>query len=127
MTELAEAAKQTNAQDPGDLAHRIVDVASDKKASDIVLLRTAEITTMADYFVIASGRSDRQVQALSQAIVDELRDEGIKPIGVEGLRSARWVLLDYGSVIVHLFAPEEREYYGLERLWSTATQVVRLV
>lgn len=127
MTELAEAAKQTNAQDPGELAHRIVDVASDKKASDIVLLRTAEITTMADYFVIASGRSERQVQALSTAIVDELRDEGIKPLGVEGISSARWVLLDYGSVIVHLFAPEEREYYGLERLWSSATQVVRLV
>jgi ribosome-associated protein len=104
-----------------------VDVASDKKASDIVLLRTAEVTTMADYFVIASGRSDRQVQALSEAIVDELRDEGIKPLGVEGQASARWVLLDYGSVIVHLFAPEEREYYGLERLWSNATQVVRLV
>ena len=104
-----------------------MDLASDKKASDIVLLRTAEVTTMADYFVIASGRSDRQVQALSQAIVDELRDEGIKPIGVEGKASARWVLLDYGSVIVHLFAPEEREYYGLERLWSNATQVVRLV
>ena len=127
MTELAEAAKQTNADDPGELAHRIVDVASDKKATDIVLLRTAEITSMADYFVIASGRSDRQVQALSKAIVDELREEGIKPIGVEGLSSARWVLLDYGSVIVHLFAPEEREYYGLERLWSSATQVVRLV
>ena len=125
--ELAEAAKQTNAQDPGELANRIVDVASDKKDSDVVLLRTAEITTMADYFVIASGRSERQVQALSRAIVDELRDEGIKPIGVEGLSSARWVLLDYGSVIVHLFAPEEREYYGLERLWSSATQVVRLV
>jgi ribosome-associated protein len=124
---LAEAAKQAEAQDPGELAHRIVDVASDKKASDIVLLRTAELTTMADYFVIASGRTERQVQALSQAIVDELRDEGIKPLGVEGLRSARWVLLDYGGVIVHLFAPEEREYYGLERLWSAAQQVVRLV
>jgi len=82
---------------------------------------------MADYFVIASGRSDRQVQALSEAIVDELRGEGVKPIGIEGRASARWVLLDYGSVIVHLFAPEEREYYGLERLWSNATQVVRLV
>ena len=127
MTDLAEAAQETNAQDPGELAHRIVDVASDKKAADIVLLRTAEITTMADYFVIASGRSETQVQALSKAIVDELRDEGIKPIGVEGRSSARWVLLDYGSVIVHLFAPEEREYYGLERLWSTATEVVRLV
>ena len=78
-------------------------------------------------FVIASGRSETQVQALSKAIVDELRDEGIKPLGVEGMSSARWVLLDYGSVIVHLFAPEEREYYGLERLWSEATQVARLV
>ena len=127
MTDLAEAAQQTNPHDPGELAHRIVNVASDKKASDIVLLRTAEVTTMADYFVIASGRSETQVQALSTAIVDELRDEGIKPLGVEGMSSARWVLLDYGSVIVHLFAPEEREYYGLERLWSSATQVVRLV
>jgi ribosome-associated protein len=127
VTDLAEAAQQTNPQDPGELAHRIVNVASDKKASDIVLLRTAEVTTMADYFVIASGRSETQVQALSKAIVDELRDEGIKPIGVEGRSSARWVLLDYGSVIVHLFAPEEREYYGLERLWSEATQVARLV
>lgn len=127
MTDLAEAAQQTNPHDPGELAHRIVNVASDKKASDIVLLRTAEITTMADYFVIASGRSETQVQALSKAIVDELRDEGIKPIGVEGRSNARWVLLDYGSVIVHLFAPEEREYYGLERLWSEATQVARLV
>ena len=127
MTDLAEAAQETNAQDPGELAHRIVNVASDKKASDIVLLRTAEVTTMADYFVIASGRSETQVQALSKAIVDELRDEGIKPIGVEGRSSARWVLLDYGSVIVHLFAPEEREYYGLERLWSEAIQVARLV
>lgn len=125
--DLAEAAKQADAQDPGELAHRIVNVASDKKASDIVLLRTSEVTTMADYFVIASGRSDRQVQALSQAIVDELRDEGIKPLGVEGQANARWVLLDYGSVIVHLFAPEEREYYGLERLWSNATEVARLV
>ena len=127
MTDLAEAAQQTNPHDPGELAHRIVNVASDKKASDIVLLRTAEVTTMADYFVIASGRSETQVQALSKAIVDELRDEGIKPIGVEGRSNARWVLLDYGSVIVHLFAPEEREYYGLERLWSEATQVARLV
>ena len=128
MIRLAEAkAPATTERDPGELAHRIVYVASDKKASDIVMLRTSELTTMADYFVIASGRSDRQVQALSQAIVDELRDEGIKPIGVEGMRTARWVLLDYGSVIVHLFAPEEREYYGLERLWSGATEVVRLV
>ena len=113
--------------EPGELAHRIVDLASDKKGVDIVMLRTAELTTMADYFVICSGRSDRQVQALAGAIVDTLREEGVRPIGVEGQSSSRWILVDYGSVIVHVFAPEERAYYGLERLWSNAGQVVRVV
>lgn len=113
--------------DAAELAHRVVEIASDKKGNDIVMLRTAELTTMADFFVICSGRSDRQVQALAGAIVDALRDDGIKPIGVEGKASSRWVLLDYGSVIVHVFAPEEREYYGLERLWGKAAQVVRIV
>ncbi len=91
------------------------------------MLRTAELTTMADYFIICSGRTDRQVQALSGAIIGELRDDGVRPLGVEGLETARWVLIDYGSVIVHVFAPEEREYYGLERFWSKATPVVRVV
>ena len=126
-TNLADPAQSPDLTDAAELAHRIVDLASDKKGSDIVLLRTAELTTMADYFVIASGRSDRQVQALSQAIVDELRDDGIRPLGIEGLAKARWVLIDYGSVIVHVFSPEEREYYGLERLWNQAAQVVRVV
>lgn len=92
-----------------------------------MLLRTSEVTTMADYFVICSGRSDRQLQALASGIVDELRNEGLRPLGVEGRGAARWILLDYGSVIVHLFAPEEREFYGLEKFWSGAQQVVRLV
>ena len=109
------------------LARRIVDLAEDKKASDIVLLEIGRLTSMADYFVICTGRSDRQLQALASGIMDALRDDGIRPLGVEGKGAARWVLLDYGAVIVHLFAPEEREFYGLERLWSNATQVVRLV
>ena len=113
--------------DAAELAHRIVEIASDKKGNDILLLRTAELTSMADFFVICSGRSDRQVSALSNAIVDELRDDGIRPLGIEGRSSSRWVLLDYGTVIVHVFAPEERQYYGLERLWAKATQVVRIV
>ena len=112
--------------DAAELAHRIVEIASDKKANDIVMLRMAELTTMADFFVICSGRSDRQVQALSGAIVDELREAGVRPLGIEG-RASSWVLLDFGSVIVHVFAPEEREFYGLERLWSNAPQVVRVV
>ncbi|MDP9468804.1 MAG: ribosome silencing factor [Chloroflexota bacterium] len=104
-----------------------MDLASDKKAADIVLLRTSEVTTIADYFVICSGRSDRQLQALASGIIDDLREDGIRPLGVEGRGAARWVLLDYGSVIVHLFGPEERDFYGLEKLWSNAAQVVRLV
>lgn len=112
---------------PAELAHRIVEVASDKKGSDIVMLRTAELTTMADFFVICSGRSDRQVQALAGGIVDELRGEGVRPLGIEGQDGGRWVLIDYGAVIVHVFAPDEREYYGLERLWAQATPVVRVV
>jgi ribosome-associated protein len=125
--DLADRAVEPQLTDPGELAHRIVDVASDKKGSDIVMLRTAELTTMADYFVICTGRSERQVQALTQSIVDQLREDGVRPLGVEGQGAARWVLIDYGSVIVHVFAPEEREYYGLERLWSQAAQVVRVV
>ncbi len=131
---MAEQAEERNLterveipDDAAELAHRIVEIASDKKGNDIVMLRMAELTTMADFFVICSGRSDRQVAALSGAIVDELRDEGIRPLGVEGRDSSRWVLLDFGTVIVHVFAPEEREYYGLERLWGKAAQVVRVV
>lgn len=124
---LAESDRVDIPTDASELAHRIVEIASDKKGNDIVLLRTAELTTMADFFVIVSGRSDRQVQALAGAIVDELRDDGIRPLGVEGKQSSRWVLLDFGSVIVHVFAPDEREFYGLERLWGKAAQVVRVV
>ena len=116
-----------DAAEAAELAHRIVEIASDKKGSDIVMLRTGELTTMADYFVICSGRSDRQVKALSGAIVEELREDGVRPIGIEGMESSRWVLLDFGGVIVHVFAPDEREYYGLERLWSKAAPVVRVV
>ena len=124
---LAETERVEIPTDASELAHRIVEIASDKKGNDIVLLRMAELTTMADFFVIISGRSDRQVQALAGAIVDELRDDGIRPLGVEGKQSSRWVLLDFGSVIVHVFAPDEREFYGLERLWGKAAQVVRVV
>jgi ribosome-associated protein len=113
--------------DPSELAHLIVEIATDKKANDILMLRTAEVTSMADFFVICSGRSDRQVQALARSIVDQLREQGVRPLGVEGLSSGRWVLVDYASVVVHLFTPQEREYYGLERLWSEAAPVVRIV
>ena len=121
------AVEPLTAADSMELAHRIVDIASEHKAADIVLLRTAELTSLADYFVICSGRSDRQVGALAGAIAEDIRAAGVRPLGVEGRASARWVLIDYGTVIVHVFTPEERTFYGLEKLWSEAIQVVRMV
>ncbi len=108
------------------LARRIVDLASDKKASDIVLLEIAGLTTLADYFVICSGSSERQLGAIADGIAEGLRDEGIKPIGREGSASAHWMLVDYGSVIVHVMAAPEREFYQLERLWADAPLLLRL-
>lgn len=111
---------------PLDLARRIVELAEDKKAADIVLLDLGELTTLADAFVICSGGSERQIGAIADGIVEALRDEGIKPIGREGTPESHWVLLDYGSVIVHVFTPPEREYYELERHWSGAKTVLRV-
>ena len=90
------------------------------------MLRVSEVTSVADYFVICSGRSERQVGAIADGIREGLRDEGIKPLGVEGAGSARWVLIDYGAVIVHVFAPDERAFYDLEHVWAGAQPVVRL-
>jgi ribosome-associated protein len=112
--------------DAAQLAHRIVDTAADKKATDVVLLNVSELTSIADYFVICSGTSDRQVQAIAQSIVEAGEREGRRPIGVEGLSAARWVLVDFGDVIAHVFTPEERDYYRLERLWGDAPVVVRV-
>ena len=83
------------------LARRIVDLASDKKASDVVLLEVGELTTLADYFVICSGQSERQLGAIVDGIVEGVREEGTRPIGREGSANAHWLLIDFGSVIVH--------------------------
>jgi ribosome-associated protein len=111
---------------PLELARRIVELAEDKKAADIVLLDLAGLTTLADYFVICSGGSERQLDAIADGIVSNLRDERIKPIGREGVPASHWVLLDYGSVIVHIFTPPERDYYGLEKHWSEARTILRV-
>jgi ribosome-associated protein len=111
---------------PLDLARRIVELAEDKKAADIVLLDLGELTTLADAFVICSGGSERQIDAIADGIAEGLRDEGVKPIGREGTPASHWVLLDFGSVIVHVFTPPERDYYQLERHWSGAKTVLRV-
>ncbi len=109
-----------------ELAHRIVDIAADKKASDIVLLDLRDITTMADYFVICTSESGRQTQAIVDDMVDTLRAEGVRPLHREGTPDSGWVLVDYGHVIVHVFAPPEREYYRLEQMWKAAPVVLRM-
>ena len=113
-------------REPLDLARRIVELAEDKKAADMVVLELAPLTTLADYFVIASGGSERQLDAIADGIIEALRDEKVRPIGREGTAASHWVLLDYGSVIVHIFTPPERDYYGLEKHWSEAKTILRV-
>jgi ribosome-associated protein len=112
--------------DPGQLARAAVDIASDKKASDVILLDIREVTTFADYFVICSGSNRRQIQAIADAIDEQLGEQGVKVLHREGIAEAGWILLDFGDVIVHIFGPKEREYYRLESLWSEAKTVVYL-
>jgi ribosome-associated protein len=109
---------------PLELARRIVELAEDKKAADIILLDLAGQTTMADYFVICSGGSERQLEAIAGGIISSLRDEKTKPIGREGKAASHWILVDFGAVIVHIFTPPERDYYGLEKHWSEAKVVL---
>ena len=100
-----------------------VEAAEDKKAVDIVALNLKEVSLVADYFVICSGNSDTQVQAISTEIRKQADKNEVRIRGIEGMDSARWVLIDLGDVIVHVFHREEREYYNIERLWSDAKVV----
>ena len=109
-----------------DLARRIVELAEDKKAADIVLLDLTGLTTVADYFVIASGGSERQLDAIADGIVSGMRDEKIHAFGREGTAASHWILVDFGSVIVHVFTPPERDFYQLERHWAEAKTVLRV-
>ena len=121
-----EAAPRGTEMPPLDLARRIVELAEDKKAADIVLLDLTGLTTVADYFVIASGGSERQLDAIADGIVSGMRDEKIHAFGREGTAASHWVLVDFGSVIVHIFTPPERDYYQLERHWSEAKTILRV-
>jgi nicotinate-nucleotide adenylyltransferase len=111
---------------PLDMARRIVDLAEDKKAADIVLLDLTGLTTIADAFVICSGGSERQLEAIADGVIEGLRAEKIRPIGREGTAASHWVLVDFGSVIVHIFTPPERDYYSLEKHWAEARTVLRV-
>lgn len=121
--------------DPGEpdpfalaMARRIVEVAEDKKASDIVLLDVRALTAVTDYFIICSGMSERQLGAIADGIAETLKAESkVLPIGREGGANAHWVLLDFGAAIVHVMATPEREYYQLEKLWADAKVLLHVL
>jgi len=108
-----------------DIALRAADAADDKKAENIDVLNVQGLTVIADYFVICSANSDQQVRAIARAIDEKLSEKGIEPKRMAGMNDARWVLIDYADVIVHVFHKREREYYDLERLWSDAEKILR--
>jgi len=112
--------------DAAAVARKIVDVAVDRKASDVTLIEVAKVTTLAEYFVIATGNSDRQLRAVANAIREAMKDEGITLLREEGPADAGWILLDYGQVIVHLFDEEQRAFYDLERRWVEAPTLLRV-
>jgi ribosome-associated protein len=110
-----------------DLAKRIAEAASEKQASDVVLLDTRKVCSFADYFIICSGESERQIQAIGDAVAEVLAQEGVSLHHREGDANSGWVLLDLGDIIVHIFSQFEREYYQLEKLWSKAPVVVEIM
>ncbi|HEY3737251.1 MAG TPA: ribosome silencing factor [Jatrophihabitans sp.] len=105
-------------QESIDLALAAAHAASDKLATDIVLIDVSEQLAITDIFLIASGNNERQVEAVVDAVEEKLRASGAKPIRREGRRDDRWVLLDYGDIVVHVMHQEERVFYALERLWK---------
>lgn len=119
----AERIEHNSYPEPHVLAKMCVDAADDKKASDIITLDVSKLTSYTDMFVICSAPSERQVQAIVSNVVDVLREQGVRPLGVEGMGTSAWVLLDLGSVIFHCFSDSAREYYDLEGLWIDAERV----
>jgi ribosome-associated protein len=113
-------AKKREASDPVHLVERVVSLAQDRKALDLVALDLRGISSAADFFLIATGMSDVHVRAVAEHIADELRKEGVRPGLMEGTSTGRWVLIDYIDVVVHVFHPEAREFYQLEELWGDA-------
>lgn len=105
----------------------MVDVVANKKAANILILDMRNITSLADYYVLCDGASARQIRAISDELLEKLKRAGTRVAMIEGTPESGWVLVDFGSVIVHVFSPEQRAYYQLEELWQDAPIVVRML
>jgi ribosome-associated protein len=106
-----------------DTCLKAVELALEKKAYDLQLLKVRELSSLTDYLLIASGRSDRQVSAIAESIRLGLKEQGVVPLATEGVDEGRWALLDYGDFMVHVFQPAVRTFYDLEGLWTEAPHV----
>lgn len=109
--------------DKTQLLETIVKAADDKRAEDIVALDMEGVSLLADYFVIMNGNSERQVQAIVDGVEDAVEAFGGIHPRIEGKKGSRWMLMDFNDIVVHVFVPEEREFYNLEKLWSDAPLV----
>jgi ribosome-associated protein len=109
-----------------EVARRAVEAASDKQADNIVMLDTRQVCSFADFFVICSGDSVRQIEAIWQEIREKLKRDGVIPSHIEGAADSGWILLDLGEVIVHIFSSLQRDYYRLDDLWYKASPVIRI-
>ncbi len=96
---------------------------SDKKANNIVILDIGEISVIADYFIIADGGSPSQINALVDNVEEKLAELNVRPVNIEGIQNASWVLMDYGDIIIHIFSKNDREFYDLERIWADCKEV----
>ena len=105
---------------------RLAELLYDRKAQDIVVLSVSHLTVLCDYMIIASGRTDNQVSSMADMVDEMMAVDGMSLRRSEGRREGRWVVLDYGSVIVHLFHRDERAFYGLDRLWNDGTNMLDL-
>ncbi len=109
-----------------DVARKVVEVAGEKQAADMLILDIRGTCSFADFFVICSGESERQIKAIYEEVRHGLKEVGVYPHHYEGTPESGWVLIDIGDVIVHIFSPEERENYQLDKLWHEATTVLRI-
>jgi ribosome-associated protein len=106
-----------------ELVDIVVDAARDKKAFQLVTLDVTEMTSIADSFIICSGSSDRQVDAIADSVITRLRERGRRPLHVEGSGLSGWILVDYGDLVAHVFNEDKRSYYALDNLWSGADRI----
>jgi ribosome-associated protein len=119
FSELKPRRAKSAAAAPSALTHLIIDALEDAKADDIVSIDLAGKTSLADAMIVASGRSQRHVGAVAERLIEKLKEAGFRDTRVEGMPLCDWVLVDAGDVIVHIFRPEAREFYNLEKMWGS--------